>query len=32
MVEGVAFDRSKARRTALNYLAGLFPEAFALET
>jgi TetR/AcrR family transcriptional repressor of bet genes len=32
MVEGAAFDRSKARRTALNYLAGLFPEAFALET
>lgn len=32
MVEGTAFDRSKARRTALNYLASLFPEAFALET
>jgi len=30
MVEAAAFDRANARRTALNYLAGLFPEAFAL--
>jgi TetR/AcrR family transcriptional repressor of bet genes len=30
MVEGAAFDRAMAQRTALNYLAGMFPEAFAL--
>jgi TetR/AcrR family transcriptional repressor of bet genes len=30
MVEGAAFDRGMAQRTALNYLAGMFPEAFAL--
>jgi TetR/AcrR family transcriptional repressor of bet genes len=29
MVEGAAFDRGLAQRTALNYLAGSFPEAFA---
>jgi len=32
MVEGAAFDRGIAQRTALNYLAGMFPEAFTLTT
>jgi len=32
MVEGAAFDRGMAQRTALNYLAGMFPEAFALSS